>query len=53
MVEEMANEIIKKEEDCDDLERKVRGMEEVLGIQEGYSENLEQYNQELTEDLAE
>jgi len=24
-----------------------------LGIQEGYSENLEQYNQELTEELAE
>ena len=44
MVEEMAQEILKKEEECDELERKVKGMEEVLGIQEGYSENLEQYN---------
>lgn len=53
MVEEMAQEILKKEEEIEELEKKTRGLEEVLGIQEGYSENLEAYNQELHEDIAE
>ena len=53
MVEEMAQEILKKEEECEELEKKVKSLEEIMGIQEGYSENLEQYNQELTEELAE
>ncbi len=53
MVEEMAQEILKKEEECDELNKKLNALENILGIQEGYSENLEQYNQELTEDLAE
>jgi len=44
MVEEMAQEILKKEEEVDDFEKKIRGLEEVLGIQEGYTENLEAYN---------
>mmetsp|Transcript_7730 Transcript_7730/g.11981 ORF Transcript_7730/g.11981 Transcript_7730/m.11981 type:complete len:253 (-) Transcript_7730:2560-3318(-) len=52
MVEEMAQEILKKEDECDELEKKVKSLEDILGIQEGYSENLEQYNQELTDDLA-
>jgi CHASE3 domain sensor protein len=44
MVEEMAQEILKKEDDVMELEKKVKSMEEILSIQEGYSENLEQYN---------
>jgi len=36
-----------------ELEKKVKSMEEILAIQEGYSENLEQYNQEINEELAE
>ena len=44
---------MKKEDEGDELEKKVKSLEEILGIQEGYSENLEQYNQELTEELAE
>ena len=53
MVEEMAQEILKKEEEIDSLDKKVKSLEDILAIQEGYSENLEQYNQELTEDAAE
>lgn len=52
MVEEMAQEILKLEEQVEDMEKKNKGLEDILGIQEGYGENLEQYNQELTEDLA-
>ena len=43
MVEEMAQEILKKEDECNELEKKVKSMEDILGIQEGYSENLEEY----------
>jgi len=53
MVEEMAQEILKKVEELEEVEKKNKGLEEILGIQEGYGENLEQYNQELTEELAE
>jgi len=41
MVEEMAQEILKKEEDIDKLEKNVKSLEDILTIQEGYSENLE------------
>jgi len=41
MVEEMAQEILKKEDETMELEKKVKSMEEILAIQEGYSENLE------------
>lgn len=36
-----------------EYEKKIKSMEEILAIQEGYSENLEQYNQEINEELAE
>lgn len=52
MVEEMAQEILRKEEELEEYEKKNKGLEDILGIQEGYGENLEQYNQELTEELA-
>jgi len=52
MVEEMAQEILKKEEEIEELNQKIRGLEEVLAIQEGYTENLEAYNQELHEEIA-
>ena len=52
MVEEMAQEILKNEEEYDELAKKLVALENILGIQEGYSENLEQYNQELTEEVA-
>ena len=44
MVEEMAQEILRKEEEIDKLEKNVKSLEDILTIQEGYSENLEQYN---------
>jgi hypothetical protein len=44
MVEEMAQEILKKEDDVEQLEKKVAQLEEILNIQEGYTENLEQLN---------
>ena len=53
MVEEMAQEIIKKEDECQDLVKKNKELEDILAVQEGYSENLEQYNQELLEEIAE
>jgi uncharacterized protein (DUF3084 family) len=53
MVEEMAQEILKKEEEAEEHEKKVRGLEDILAIQEGYTENLEAYNQELHEEVAE
>lgn len=53
MVEEMAQEILKKEEECTDLEKKIKSLEEILTIQEGYSEGLEQFNQEISVELAE
>ena len=53
MVEEMAQEIIKKEDEIEDGRKKIKELEDILTTQEGYSEQLEQYNQELAEDLAE
>jgi len=53
MVEEMAQEILKKEDECRDHAKRIKSLEEVLGIQEGYTENLEQYNQEIIEEIAE
>jgi chromosome segregation ATPase len=53
MVEEMAQEILKKEEEAEENEKKIRGLEDILAIQEGYTENLEAYNQELNEEVAE
>ena len=53
MVEEMAQEILKKEEELEEMEKKHRGLEDILAIQEGYTENLEAYNQELHEEVAE
>jgi hypothetical protein len=44
MVEEMAHEILKKEEECNELEKKIKALEDILTIQEGYSEELEQFN---------
>jgi len=52
MVEEMAQEILKKEDECDHYEKKVKNQEDVLAIHEGYTEELEQYNMELTEENA-
>ena len=53
MVEEMAQEILRKEEEAEENDKKIRGLEDILGIQEGYTENLEAYNQELNEEVAE
>lgn len=52
MVEEMAQEILKKEDECEELEKKVKSQDDVLAVHEGYTEELEQYNQELTEENA-
>lgn len=52
MVEEMAQEILKKEDECEELEKKVKSQDDVLVVHEGYTEELEQYNQELTEENA-
>jgi hypothetical protein len=32
MVEEMAQEILKKEEECDELEKRLKSMEDILAI---------------------
>lgn len=53
MVEEMAHEILKKEEECNQLQKNIKSLEEILTIQEGYSEELEQFNQEIGLELAE
>lgn len=53
MVEEMAHEILKKEEECNQLQKNIKSLEEILTIQEGYSEELEQFNQEIGVELAE
>ena len=53
MVEEMAQEILKKEDETMELEKKIKSLEEILTIQEGYSEGLEQFNQEIGDELAE
>ena len=53
MVEEMAQEILKKEDECRDHAKRIKSLEEVLGIQAAYTENLEQYNQEIIEEIAE
>jgi len=44
MVEEMAQEILKGEEEAEELEKKIKQLEDILNIQEGYTENLEQLN---------
>lgn len=38
MVEEMAQEILKKEEENEELEKKLKSIEDILSIQEGYGE---------------
>lgn len=53
MVEEMAQEILKYEEQIEKLKKENKGLEDILAIQEGYTENLEAYNQELQEEIAE
>jgi SMC interacting uncharacterized protein involved in chromosome segregation len=47
MVEEMAQEILKYEEQIEKLKKENKGLEDILAIQEGYTENLEAYNQEI------
>jgi len=44
MVEGMAEEILRMENEKIKLNKKYKSMEEVLEVQEGYTENLEQFN---------
>jgi hypothetical protein len=53
MIDEMAQEILQKEEQIEEERNKNKGLEEILAIQEGYGEQLEAYNQELHEEVAE
>lgn len=53
MVEEMAQEILKNEEQIEKLRKDNKELEDILAVQEGYTENLEAYNQELHVEIAE
>jgi hypothetical protein len=53
MVEDMAREILRMEDEKMKLNKRFKNLEEVLETQEGYTENLEQFNQELAEEVGE
>lgn len=53
MVEEMTQELLKKEEENEELLERIRELEEYNAIAEELNENQEQYVKELNSDLAE
>ena len=53
MVEEMAHEILKREEDNKKYENKIKSLQNMISLHEEYTENLEQYNEEIHMELSE
>lgn len=53
MVEEMAHEILKREEDNKRHEKKIASLYGMIALHEEYTENLELYNEEIHQELAE
>lgn len=53
MVEEMAHEILRREDQCRALEKRVKGLRGLVQLHEEYTENLEQYNEDIHLELAE
>ena len=53
MVEEMAHEILKREEDNKKYEKKIQSLQNMITLHEEYTENLEQYNEEIHMELSE
>ena len=52
MVEDMAEEILNKEDENADLQERIKELEENLAIQEELNENQDEYIKELNEDIA-
>lgn len=52
MIEEMAEEIMQKDDIIDEMNARIIDLEENIGIQEELNENQEQYIKELNEDIA-
>ena len=52
MIEEMAEEIMQKDDIIDEMNARIIDLEENIGIQEELNENQEQYITELNEDIA-
>jgi|SanBayMetagenome_1026888.scaffolds.fasta_scaffold282397_1 hypothetical protein len=52
MVEEMAEEIIRKEDENELLQEKIKEIEETLAMQEEISENLEEQIRDMNEELG-
>lgn len=53
MVEEMALEILKHEKMNEKHEKKIKSLYNMITLHEEYTENLEQYNEEIHQELAE
>lgn len=52
MVEEMTHEILRKEEEVREWQKRYKASEDTISLQENYTESLEQLNQELTNEVA-
>ena len=52
MVEEMTEEILKKDDEIDQLQAQIKDLEENVAIQEELNENMDDHIKELTEEVA-